>query len=372
MPTHTHTHTLRTGRRICLFSLPNFLIDEPAGCFFLQLCSVWPNDKKKKKKNPADPRTALHQKKKKTLQGFPYVCTPAIPEDSNFYWVKLKHKSSFVSEINRSQRLFLFSFLFSFFLHEVDAVRRRRRVYNCRNIRNETTTRWSLYVKYLEQMFSCRLWVVVSFLWCKLVFRLSLPGCKYHFGNSWWRLEECEQAVSISGKFLLDMNIKQIFPNWTWYQINVRSLFFFCPSRKPEHSPCHLELDVGHICSYGYLRVCVCVCVCACEGRGASVCSSLHKKKRNFMKTFGVASRLIRTVSGWMRRYGERNRKKKKRKYIYNSILCRIFIGLLCHWSHALHWPCPALSTMWSLYIVLYWWPVADLIVFSCQVHFSQ
>lgn len=41
-------------------------------------------------------------------------------------------------------------------------------------------------------------------------------------------------------------------------------------------SPCHLDLDVGHICSYGYLGVCV------CDERGweeASVCSSLHKKE---------------------------------------------------------------------------------------------
>lgn len=45
-------------------------------------------------------------------------------------------------------------------------------------------------------------------------------------------------------------------------------------------SSCHLDLDVGHICSYGYLGVCV------CDERGweeASVCSSLHKKI-NFIK----------------------------------------------------------------------------------------
>lgn len=54
-------------------------------------------------------------------------------------------------------------------------------------------------------------------------------------------------------------------------------------------------------------------------------------------------------------------KQRDEKKYIYYSILCRIFIGLLCHWSHALCWPRPALSTMWSLYIVLYWWPVVDL-----------
>lgn len=121
------------------------------------------------------------------------------------------------------------------------------------------------------------------------------------------------------------------------------STSLFCPSRKPEQSPCHLELDVGHICSYGYLCVWVCVChgVCVCaRGEGASVCSSLHKKGTLWKCLVRRGhSRLIWT--GLKQRYSEGNRKKIK--YIYYSILCRIFIGLLCHWSHALRWPCSAL-----------------------------
>ena len=118
------------------------------------------------------------------------------------------------------------------------------------------------------------------------------------------------------------------------------------------------------------LSVCVCVCACVCEGKGGGpLYVALYIKKRTFMKKVGVAWTPHRD---WVWVEASEAEKEKKIKYIYNSILCRIFIGLLCHWSHALHWPCPALSTMWSLYIVLYWWPVANLIVFSCQVHFSQ
>lgn len=140
--THTHTHTLKYLHQVdrsvfCVFLTFLWV----CWLFFSQLCSVWLDNKK-----PADPRWALHKKKEKkrinTWARFPLsVYTLAEPEDSNFYVVKLKHKSSFVSFV---------------FLHEVDAVRRRR-VYNSPNIRNETTAQWSLYVKYLEQMFSCRL-----------------------------------------------------------------------------------------------------------------------------------------------------------------------------------------------------------------------
>lgn len=40
------------------------------------------------------------------------------------------------------------------------------------------------------------------------------------------------------------------------------------PSGKLEHSPCHLELDVGHICSYGYLSMCERVRAFVREGEG--------------------------------------------------------------------------------------------------------
>ena len=111
------------------------------------------------------------------------------------------------------------------------------------------------------------------------------------------------------------------------------------PSREPEHSPSHLELDVSHICSYGY------VCVCVRVRGGASVCSSLQKQG-NFRTQCDVACTLTpHRVSGvgLYENSGAANEKLRgKKESIYNSILCRIFIGLLCHWSHALRWPCPA------------------------------
>lgn len=97
----------------------------------------------------------------------------------------------------------------------------------------------------------------------------------------------------------------------------------------------------------------LCASVCVREGEGgSSLCSFLHKRWH-----IGAVWTLIPHQD----RVGLKRRKtRKKRKYIYNSILCRIFIGLLCRWSYAPHWPRPALSTMWSLDIVLYRWLVAD------------
>lgn len=82
-------------------------------------------------------------------------------------------------------------------------------------------------------------------------------------------------------------------------------------------SPCHLDLDVGHICSYGYLGVCV------CDERGweeASVCSSLHKKetllkKINKKKQFGGAW-ILMPLQERVQQSSERNRGRKKSIYI--------------------------------------------------------
>lgn len=89
--------------------------------------------------------------------------------------------------------------------------------------------------------------------------------------------------------------------------------------------------------------MCVCVfisvCVCVCEGKGATVCSSLQKQ-RNVTKVrwweVGVVG------LSWVQQQQQEEVEKKVYKYIWNSILCRIFIGLWCHWSHALRRPCSA------------------------------
>lgn len=74
---HTHTQVLTWGKATRLLSLPFFRIGPTS--LLLVFSQLWAR--------------------------FPFsVCTPAELEDSNFCWVKLKHKSSFVSEINRCQR----------------------------------------------------------------------------------------------------------------------------------------------------------------------------------------------------------------------------------------------------------------------------
>ena len=131
--------------------------------------------------------------------------------------------------------------------------------------------------------------------------------------------------------------------------------------------PCHLELDVGHICSYGYLRVWVCVCVCVCVRGGGPLYVALYRKKELYESKFGAAWTLTPHRDWvWFKQRGGKN-KVYILFYIVQNIY-RPFVPLKS--CSAL--PRPALSTMWSLYIVLYRWPVVDLIVFSCQVHFSQ
>lgn len=215
----------------------------------------------------------------------------------------------------------------------------------------------------------CKLSSCVLITWCKLVVCLSFLVVENV--NRLWTA-----AVAPTGREHIDFVWCSCF-DWACFRLwiwNIKCSANFGLSFQEAWavSPCHLDLDVGHICSYGYLGVCV------CDERGweeASVCSSLHKK-RNFIKKNKLKKKVwwsMDTHASPGKSPAEQwEKQREEKKYIYYSILCRIFIGLLCHWSHALCWPRPALSTMWSLYIVLYWWPVVDLIVFSCQVHFSQ
>lgn len=130
----------------------------------------------------------------------------------------------------------------------------RWRVYNSRNIRNETTAQWSLYINILNK---CRNAICVCFC-----FHGCLSFCpSFLVVNTNWDLIIIQRS-----SFHLTFS-KQTVAHFL-FGLDIKRLFFCCCCccfRKPEIPPCHLELDVGHICSYGYLFVWACECVCECE-----------------------------------------------------------------------------------------------------------
>lgn len=83
----------------------------------------------------------------------------------------------------------------------VDAVRRRR-VYNSRKKKHqELKNHGGHFTRNISTRRSLKCFhvVCVLFTWCELVFRLKLPGCKYHLGTRVDGLKNCEQAVSGCG-----------------------------------------------------------------------------------------------------------------------------------------------------------------------------
>lgn len=127
----------------------------------------------------------------------------------------------------------------------------------------------------------------------------QLPGCKYHLSTHGDK--NVNKPLNSSGYYHWMWTQLKIHhcTSKSWFFIIVIILFYFFSyfpigfdikllsspflehrSRKPEHSPCHLELDVSHICSYGYLCVCACVRVCMhVWGEGRPLYVALYRKK---------------------------------------------------------------------------------------------
>lgn len=208
-------------------------------------------------------------------------------------------------------------------------------------------------------MFSC-----VLFPWCKLVSGLGFLRARR------WRLETCQHFRAFvrlcrgDSQWTSTQNKTQLHicgtPNFS-IGLDIKLLStLFCPSRKPE--PESWIRCRSYLFLWILVRLSVCMCVCMCVQGWRPVYVALSMKKELHEKVWWT----LMPHRDWAGSVEHSSTARgKKRKYIYNSILCRIFIGLLCRWSHAL--PCDHYTSSCTDDPWLIW-----LFFFPCQVHFSQ